>query len=508
MKKASEDLFLLIKSLNRNEKGYFKRLSSFYTKKGDANYLALFDAIQEQDHYNEDELKKKFQGERFVRQIHVAKNYLYNFILESTELYQKDIDSRLRSYLNQIEFLSEKSLYPQCEKLVRRAKKMALHYERFTLLLDVLALENRLMRKQLYTVKSEKEMEEMYIREMDSIDKYRNIVEYRHFVSSIFMKIYSGKKQAAAQKLKSVAHSPLFTSMKKLNSGRAKILYYYGKSSFSHSVDDHQNAYTNMRKLVAFYESNPKFIEINPGDYHNALKNLVAACNNLSRFDETFINVQKLKSLSTKSKHLNEANFYFINIILLTLYINTGALKEGLKLIGSIQKEFKEQDLKQTRNKSEIELFYCFAYLYIYAEQYDKAKYFLRKIINNSDKHRTDLYCSAKIVNLIVHFEMKSDDLMISASRSTSRYLQKINRHYKFEILLLKFIEANGFSIHSEKERMAAYKYLRAELVKIFRDPTEKKELDYFDFESWLVSKIEKRKFVEVVKEKKLAIHH
>ena len=42
-----EDLFQLIKSLNRSEKGYFKKFVSTHAK-GEAIYLRLFDAIEKQ----------------------------------------------------------------------------------------------------------------------------------------------------------------------------------------------------------------------------------------------------------------------------------------------------------------------------------------------------------------------------------------------------------------------------------------------------------------------------
>ena len=92
-KKPSADLFHLIKSLSRNEKGYFKKYVSRHTLKGENNYVRLFDAIDRQKTYDEDKLLRK---ESYIRQLPLLKNYLYQMILESLEnFYSK---SRINIY--------------------------------------------------------------------------------------------------------------------------------------------------------------------------------------------------------------------------------------------------------------------------------------------------------------------------------------------------------------------------------------------------------------------------
>ena len=57
----TDDLFLLIKSLDKNEKGYFKKFAARYgSKQGGNDYLKLFDLIDGQDSYNEEVVKKHF----------------------------------------------------------------------------------------------------------------------------------------------------------------------------------------------------------------------------------------------------------------------------------------------------------------------------------------------------------------------------------------------------------------------------------------------------------------
>ena len=56
-------VFNLIKSLTKSEKRFFKLSSSLQS--GDKNYLKIFDAIDEQEEYNERLIKERFKNEKF-----------------------------------------------------------------------------------------------------------------------------------------------------------------------------------------------------------------------------------------------------------------------------------------------------------------------------------------------------------------------------------------------------------------------------------------------------------
>ena len=52
------------------------------------------------------------------------------------------------------------------------------------------------------------------------------------------------------------------------------------------------------------------------------------------------------------------------------------------------------------------------------------------------------------------------------------------------------------------KKIIEAFKKLKTEIENITKNPFEKQAIDYFDFISWIESKIENRSFAEIVKEK------
>ena len=65
--KPSTELHSLIKSLTKSEKRFFKLNSSLQS--GDKNYLKIFDFVEKQKKYNEEELKTHFKAETFIKHI-------------------------------------------------------------------------------------------------------------------------------------------------------------------------------------------------------------------------------------------------------------------------------------------------------------------------------------------------------------------------------------------------------------------------------------------------------
>lgn len=82
--KPNTDLFRLIKSLTRNEKGYFKKYAQVHGNTKNADYLLLFDEIdKQQDTYDEARLIARLKGKPMVHHLSVVKNYLFEMILKS-----------------------------------------------------------------------------------------------------------------------------------------------------------------------------------------------------------------------------------------------------------------------------------------------------------------------------------------------------------------------------------------------------------------------------------------
>jgi len=139
MKKRSDDIFQLIKSLTRNEKRHF-RLGR--KQEGEAIYMRLFDVIDDMDDdgYDEDIIHEKFAGAQFLNQLHSTKNHLYHLILKSLRNFheEKFVESQLFNLLSEAAILQERGLYKLSEKQLKKALKIATEYDRQLVILEVL----------------------------------------------------------------------------------------------------------------------------------------------------------------------------------------------------------------------------------------------------------------------------------------------------------------------------------------------------------------------------------
>ena len=143
--KPTNQLFDIIKSLTPEEEKKFKLLSSL--QQGDKNYIKLFNFIQKQESYDEDEVKNHFKNEVFVQHFASEKNQLLHHILKSLRLHRQETSAsaKIDEEIKNIQLLFNKSLYKQSRKQLSIVKKMAQDYELFYSLLEIVELEKVLI---------------------------------------------------------------------------------------------------------------------------------------------------------------------------------------------------------------------------------------------------------------------------------------------------------------------------------------------------------------------------
>ena len=111
---------------------------------------------------------------------------------------------------------------------------------------------------------------------------------------------------------------------------------------------------------------------------------------------------------------------------------------------------------------------------------------------------REDLQSLARMLNLIIHYEMENTVLLESLIKNTYRYLKRKNQVYEFEKTLLQFFQQIVKEV-DKKSLAAAKEGLKIAIEELSQQPSEKILLEYFDFTSWIESKINKIPFATVV---------
>lgn len=509
--KHKDDLFQLVKSLEQTEKRYFRLDAGWHTIGDKNNYLQLFEIINQQKKYDEQEVRRKLHSGSSAVYLAETKYYLQKQILKSLHRYHagSSVDAQLNEQLHLAEVLQKKGLIAFCLNVLEKAKKKALYYEKFHHLIEITKWEN-----DIFLAEPTKSAQENKIRinnrlAEDSLEKLKVIGKFRFYNSVIGLMT---KKQAILRnrkdlaKLEAIIKDPLFRNEKKATSYEAKVYYLRTKSIYYFIKSDFRNSSKYGSLLVKMIESRSFLIRERPGFYISALHNYVISLNSLKHFSDATAQIKKMRETALLLKYDESFQMrIFTRSLSLELHmcIEAGEFKKGVLLVPGFEKELVRFELKMD-SAFKYFIYYEMAYLYFGVGEYSTSLRWLNKILSAySGNVVSDIYIFTKIMHLIAHFELKNYDILKYLVKSIYRLLRKKKRLYKIESILLAFIRnKQELNTKSKGKNARAFEELRQKLLDASTKPSEQKALSYFDFISWLESKITNRPFAEVVKGK------
>lgn len=500
----SSELFELIKSLSKSEKRYFKLTSTL--QRGSKNYMKLFDAIEAQSEYDEESIKKAFKNSTFIKHLPSEKSHLYNLILKSLRAFHADKSaaSQLHEQLKNIELLYNKALYKECSKFIKRAKKLAYKYEKFYYLLDILSWEKILVEEEYLSGNFDKNLNELVREEEQCIEKLRNLAEYQILYSKInyvFRKGGYTRNEEEQRIVEEIENYHLIKGKNTAISTKATTACYYIKAMCATTKNDVEEAEINFRKVVKVFEANPFIIKELPKRYLKALNSVMRIKLMKHNYSQCFDMIGKMEKLSNsadfRSLDLKIAIFTYVNMARLLAYEYKGDYKRANEMIEDIHAGLMKYDDKISKEDYTIFL-YNFACNEFAAGEYKKALYWINQVLNEStDSLRQDVYTFARLVNLLIHLELKNYDLLEYEIASTQRYIKKNKRNYKVESLLIKYVKKLVKS-RAKKNESQIFSEFKSELEEAFKDPYEKATAKYFDLLAWVDSKVAKKSLSEI----------
>ena len=509
--KVSGNLHQLIQALTKPEKRYFKLHASRHTIGEQNNYVKLFDAIEKQKEYNEEALLKQFKNETFSKQFSIAKSRLYDSIMRSLDAYysESSVDSQLKNMLHYAEILFKKTLYDQCVRVLSSAKKLAIKYEKHIMLLDIQRWEKELIEKDNYTGVSEQALQQILEEDKKIIAKIKIHKEFWNIKSRFFQllnKQGKARNQKELERFKKIIDTTLLKISESELTTATRYLSNHIYSAYFFGIGDYKSSYNYLHKNLKLIESTTYIFRQEPNIYFSVLTNLIYVASQLKKYSEVRHYLNQLRAIphtleTNKNEDLEVKLFSSAYSLELTLHAQTGEFEKAMKLIPMIESGIEKY--KGKINKVRRSYFYfniavvCFG-----AEKYSLALRWVNKLLNDTEIDESkDIHCFGQLLNLIIHIELKHDNLIPYAFKSTQRYLISRERNYDFEHLFLNFI-GKIMRTKSREEQYKHYKRLRDDMKKIQQDPFEKTAFEYFDFISWAESKYFNQSFQEIVEEK------
>ncbi len=481
-------LFLLIKSLTKAEKRYFKL---YATAVGSSkNYTVLFDAIDKQEVYDEQAIKKKFKGQAFINQLHVTKNHLSKLIMKSLRNFHAGLskDAELKDLLKEVEILFQKELYDQCHYTLQKAEDMATTYEKHTILIEVLSWRRKLAlaRQTIYGKKDN--LVKLTDRTQASIASLEALNGYWNMTFNITELGFGDKAYFNA-----LANDPRLNDLSHADTIQSKVLYYHLRYVCYTVSGDEQKGEAAIDDLVALLEEHPHRIKEDPSSYITGLNNKISML--LFRRDTNAIPalLEKVRGVPEKYGLRNEkkitvkllARTYNIE---LEMYRDTEALEKGAALIEVIQ-QFLNDHKGVVSIDYRLSFYYQFAYIYFLRKEYARALPWLNRILNeNFMEVKQEIQTYARMLNLIIHFELDNIMILKYAVDSTRRFLKKKRDLHEFETILLKFF--SHLSTANRSDYTMLFEQLQNDLLTPGKEKVDSNVLDYLNFKQWIESRL------------------
>ena len=517
MKKPASDIHHLIKSLTAGEKKAFALYCSRYTRGEKNNYLKLYEAIQHQETYDEDKIKKQLDGKINIANFAVEKNNLYSIITQSLNIYHRDqsTNTNLQELIRTAGIFIHKNLHQQAFLQLVKAEKIATTHEKLHVLLEVYRLKKMVLRA---SVNKKKHIELVRIvkAEKDCIANMATLNAYESLSVQLFnfyLNSGASKKFKNSPDLLAIIKDPCFeTYPAKGVPFKAHYSYFMCRLFYCLILDDYASSQKYSGSIVDLYESNPIHIKEEPKAYIGAIANLLSSRSYMTDFNEGNELLAKIKAVVFNEEFLLDDPFrgrilYTSYLSILNSYIMSGNFSRINSLLKDILMSMERFD-KVVAHDMKYAMHYNIALSYFGNNLFKDALSWLNKIIHSDKLEINDEKNSrARILYVVVHYELKNFDLLDYEIDAVIRYL----RNAKFLTSSVRIFLMMLKKLLDVKTNTEQYQILSSSLdtLREKEEPvsTRTHVLEEFNMGAWMESKMKNMQYAEVIRKKFEAIN-
>jgi hypothetical protein len=504
VKTSSDFLWRLIRSLDSQEKLFFKRNFCNNSASIEPIYSRLFSAISAQKKYDEAAILKKFHPAINKKNIAFQKHYLQKQVCDAIIQYENR-NNTVHNIYKQVQLIRvyrKKGLADEAHAIWEKAVIMARRYEAFSLLgLLKNEFEKILLFANLHTQYDE----------LHSIFK-ANIMSYREYMELMTLRdIYTEtlllkrnahfdfdetlreKIRALLKRVESVdatdyGKSFWFRHYYRLN--KATLLYLLGENTASLEL---------LKLSWIDWKANPEFI-VKDAEFYIELMYMINYAGILEQEYDYVENAFNDPVNQLIEDRMQRASFEVIKYLALNkIYNKTARYSEVARLLKWMRPRYKQwepavnADLNRTANLSLG--IGCFV-----LEQYDDALYFIKRAITWFTKGvREEHTATANILLLLTTYNMNNSKLFDAQYRATYSYFYKQKKKRPFETALVQCLHRT-FYMKDIKSKVEEYRKALEIFESNKEDNIQRMAFNIFNYPGWLISKVQRipyRNYVE-----------
>jgi hypothetical protein len=448
-------------------------------------YLALFAAVESQQEDDPDELLKKLDDPALRTHLPVYRNRLQALILRSLRtLYAgRSAGSEIRQLLEEIEILYERRLFAACAKRIEKALSVAEAHEQEALLLEIHAWRRKLS-GQLPLPQQDHHLAEIRSQETHTLARLAKEREFAHL----------HERQRVRARLRLVERGPtdrpvtLPAQLPDDANFLTRTHFYSTAAMLALSHNQIEEAGEINAQLMAHWEQDQTRIIDHPDFYLATYNNYLGTLLLGDRKHGQFLSaVQRLRKLPGLPRH-TRVNFQWLGY--------HHELVFSMNFVGYQATQSLVQEIEEwiANNSTEIHVprllafyFNMTMFYFVYGE-YARANRMLGRILHQPGKsERRDIRNFARILQVLLQFELQNIDLNEYLVRSAYRYLNRKDELYEFERAIFTLVRKCGL-LPTEAARQPAYLEFRDTLSAMQTNKTT--SVGHGELMLWIESKL------------------
>ncbi|MBR9920342.1 MAG: hypothetical protein GYB31_05825 [Bacteroidetes bacterium] len=492
-------LFALIASLNGPEKTYFRKQALAFAGEKLPAYLELFDAIIK-GVSDEDLLRKRFGQGRSNSYYPTLRRYLYDQLLKSLSEYHQKYSRKAEAEqsLKNAGVLFDRKLYEAGLAELKRAQKLAYKLEYFSLLIESLRLESKILGLHLRSgwLKQKKEIN-------GELQRLIGLQEQEAWYFNLYDHLYSLSRQEPGlrkpehlEELNRMMKDPRIQLASKPGSIRARLLFNGIHYTFLSMQGKYRQAYSFSRENLRLWRTNPLLRQDRFKDFLSSFFNHLNRCYHLKKATEMRELLNEL-SLLTPPK-ASSATLLAVRRCLYELnYLELSGNYSEFEEVSSLAQKVLEKQCDSIPLAEHRLLLYNLAWHHFLREEFDRAlTYCIRLESLSSGSKQIYLLRFARLLMLILHFELGNYQLLDNILHTHQASLKRKGSLSSFESLFLQMLREFVSKVDLYNTPLPYAKYLDS-FEALRRNSFEKQAFQYLDISRWLKARQAGKKILD-----------
>lgn len=500
-------LALLVNSLSKAEKRYFKLLSGLQS--GNKNYFSLFEILEKKQYAKHSDIKLAFKKKHPEASFEITGKYLYRLLMDALlHLKNDEADNNTKIYtgLAMVKILFDRSLYHEGFQELEKLKKSAQSSGNSMMELVIGRLELDYISQLNFQEINEKELIQSQMKIGSLLKSISHTQMHRSLLDLLRHRlIHKGNARTEKQKedLNDLVFSELdLMSKSTSNTYESLKTHLLFQSNYCISVGDYKSALKTFYELDKLLENN-RFNKTDAAmDDLISLEGILDSLHTMKKYGEMDFYLMKIYPLQYPSPIFHIMKQRLIYLYKMISFTDRGYFTDALNVVAEMEDQFLRQvHILGFNRHAELNLY--ISLVYFCNKQWDKAIKYLNEILLDSNSHyKLQEYKTLRLMRLLVHHELENYTFINYEISAFKRLMDSKDKTYKLEKLIFKFLQGTQRPLTDAKTQ-DLWQKLKPGFEALSNDKFEIQMLKIFDFPLWIEAKLFKRDFSELVKKKK-----